>query len=93
MALSFDCHPAEQQARQEQLDAAYIADGREDPHHPHHATYTALMAKEQEPPSLEDLLAQWWRESFPNAPINNQTAALMTQFGAWLLQQHSKTVA
>lgn len=52
-----------------------------------------MTTTSQEPPSIEDLLAQWWRESFPNAPINNQTAALMTQFGAWLLQVHSKTVA
>lgn len=32
-----------QQARQDALDAAYEADGRNDPNHPMHALYTGLM--------------------------------------------------
>lgn len=81
-----DCHPVDQQQRQDDLDTAYSADGRHDPSHPHHATYTALMAPNPEP-TLEDLLAQWWRDSFPNAPINSKTAELMVQFAAYALQQ------
>ena len=34
----------EQAARQAELDRLYEADGRHDPHHPHHATYTGLVA-------------------------------------------------
>ena len=34
----------EQEARQRELDRLYEADGRHDPHHPHHATYTGLVA-------------------------------------------------
>ena len=44
--MNLDCHPVEQQARQDQLDALYEADGRHDPAHPHHATYTGLMAQQ-----------------------------------------------
>lgn len=43
--MSSDCNPIEQQARQDQLDALYEADGRHDPAHPDHATYTGLAAK------------------------------------------------
>lgn len=42
--MNLDCHPVEQQARQDQLDALYEANGRHDPAHPAHATYTGLMA-------------------------------------------------
>jgi hypothetical protein len=39
------CHPAEQQARQDELDRLYEADTqRHDPAHPHHSTYTGLVA-------------------------------------------------
>ncbi|NBW63597.1 MAG: hypothetical protein EBR33_10805 [Synechococcaceae bacterium WB4_1_0192] len=38
-----DCNPIEQQARQDRLDALYEANGRHDPAHPAHATYTGLM--------------------------------------------------
>ena len=34
----------EQEARQRELDRLYDLDGRHDPHHPHHATYTGLVA-------------------------------------------------
>ena len=44
-------------------------------------------------PTLEDLLAQWWRDSYPHAaPINNQTAALMTQFASWVLALKSREI-
>ena len=33
-----------QDARQAELDRLYDLDGRHDPHHPHHATYTGLVA-------------------------------------------------
>lgn len=41
-----DCNPIEQQARQDRLEAAYIADGRDNPDHPLHSTYTALLTDE-----------------------------------------------
>lgn len=34
----------EQESRQAALEALYEADGRHDPAHPHHATYTGLVA-------------------------------------------------
>ena len=40
--MSSPCDPREQQARQDSLDAAYLADGRDNPEHPHYSTYTAL---------------------------------------------------
>lgn len=36
------CNPTEQQARQDQLEALYEADGRHDPAHPSHGVYTGL---------------------------------------------------
>ena len=36
------CDPIEQQARQDELDRLYELDGRNDPNHPLHATYTGL---------------------------------------------------
>jgi hypothetical protein len=41
-----NCHPIEQQARQNRLEAAYQADGRDNPDHEHHCTYTALSKTE-----------------------------------------------
>ena len=38
-----ECNPIEQQARQDLLDDLYRRDGRDDPAHPHHLTYTALF--------------------------------------------------
>ena len=38
-----DCNPAEQQARQDELDRRYEEDGRHDPEHPMHCLYTGLM--------------------------------------------------
>ena len=40
-----DCDPVEQQQVQERLDALYEQDGRHDPAHPLHASYTALHLK------------------------------------------------
>lgn len=43
--------------------------------------------------TLEDLLAQWWRDSYPHAqPINNQTANLMVGFAAWVLAFKSREI-
>ena len=36
------CNPLVQQARQDRLDALYEQDGRNDPSHPAHQTYTGL---------------------------------------------------
>ena len=47
------CNPAEQQARQDELDRFYEADGRHDPAHPHHATYTGLVATPEPSPATE----------------------------------------
>lgn len=46
--MTRDCDPIEQQARQDRLDELYQADGRHDPAHPMHATYTGLMRQQQE---------------------------------------------
>ena len=41
--------------------------------------------------SLEDLLAEWWRDSYPHAaPINNQTASLIVAFAAWVLAKKAR---
>jgi hypothetical protein len=40
--MSTTCDPSEQQARQDRLEAAFLADGRDNPDHPHFSTYTAL---------------------------------------------------
>lgn len=89
--MSSSCNPIVQQARQNALDAAYFADGRDNPKHPHHSTYTALMsAFVPATPSLEDLLAEWWRSSYPNSTLNAQTGAMMCAFAAWILEQQER---
>lgn len=40
-----DCDPVEQQQVQDKLDALYERDGRHDPAHPFHASYTGLALK------------------------------------------------
>lgn len=40
---------------------------------------------------LEDLLAAWWRESYPVATLNPTTAVLMTAFAAYVLEHHATT--
>jgi hypothetical protein len=39
------CNPLVQQARQEHLDRLYLQDGRDDPMHHAHSTYTGLWAE------------------------------------------------
>lgn len=48
--MNTDCNPAEQNARQELLESWYVQDGREDPSHPLHASYTGLAEKYAEQP-------------------------------------------
>lgn len=43
--MALECDPLEQQLRQERLEELYTADGRHDPAHPHHGTYTGLVAQ------------------------------------------------
>ena len=41
--------------------------------------------------SLEDLLAEWWRDSYPHAgPINNQTGSLIVAFASWVLAKKAR---
>jgi len=41
--------------------------------------------------TLEDLLAEWWRDSYPHAaPINNQTASLIVAFASWVLAKKAR---
>lgn len=42
-----DCDPAEQQLRQDRLEALYEADGRHAVEHPFHGLYTGLVAQAQ----------------------------------------------
>jgi hypothetical protein len=51
-----NCSATEQQARQDRLEAAYAADGRHDPGHPGHGTYTGLL--EQPLPEVESIALQ-----------------------------------
>jgi hypothetical protein len=52
-----------------------------------------MTASAKPTPTIEDLLAEWWRDSYPHAaPINNQTALLMTQFASWLLAVKSRSI-
>jgi len=41
------CDPVAQEGRQMSIDGQYRADGRDDPSHPHHGTYTGLAAAAQ----------------------------------------------
>jgi hypothetical protein len=41
--------------------------------------------------TLEDLLAEWWRDSYPHAqPINNQTAGLIVAFASWVMAKNAR---
>jgi len=45
-------------------------------------------------PTIEDLLAKWWQDSYPyTKPINKETSAMMTQFTAYVLAQKSREIA
>ena len=48
-----DCDPVQQQARQDQLEALYEADGRHDPGHPMHCLYCGLAQSAQEQEVVE----------------------------------------
>lgn len=43
-----DCNYVEQQARQDELDALYFKDGRDEQDHPYHALYTNLYPSYQQ---------------------------------------------
>lgn len=86
-----DCNPIDQQQRQDALEAAYIADGRDNPSHPQHCLYGGLNIKAEA--TVEDLLQQWWKDSFPNAPINSKTGELMVQFANYVLQERCSSAA
>lgn len=42
-------------------------------------------------PHLEDLCAEWWRQSYPNAHLNPQTGAMMVAFARYVLDHHTPT--
>lgn len=51
----------------------------------------SLRAMTTTTPTLEDLLAEWWRDSYPHAaPINNQTAGLIVAFASWVLAKKAR---
>ena len=41
--MTYDINPTEQQARQDHLEALYLADGRDAKDHPLHNLYTGLV--------------------------------------------------
>jgi hypothetical protein len=41
--MTYNINPTEQQARQDHLEALYLADGRDDKSHPLHCLYTGLV--------------------------------------------------
>lgn len=41
-------------------------------------------------PTLEDLLAEWWRDSYPSSNLNSQTGKMMVAFAAWILAFKSR---
>lgn len=44
-------------------------------------------------PTLEDLLAEWWRDSYPSSSLNPQTGRTMVAFAAWVLALKSKEIS
>jgi hypothetical protein len=57
-----DCNPFKQLARRRQLEELYAADGRLDPAHPRHGTYTGLMVQErvsQREELIREVLIAW----------------------------------
>lgn len=81
-------NPVEEQKRQDQLDAWYKEDGRDDESHPMHSLYTGLadkyMKKELD---LEELFREYWEGSYPNAPANKQSAASHVAFAQFVLSK------
>jgi len=56
------CNPFKQLARQRRLEKLYAADGRLDPAHPRHGTYTGLMVQErvsQREELIREVLTAW----------------------------------
>ena len=46
-----------------------------------------------ETPSLEELLTEWWADSYPHAaPINKQTQQLIVAFAAWVLARRHNAI-
>ncbi len=43
-----DCNPIEQQARQDRLEAAYLASGRAEKDHTKHALFTGLLTEDKD---------------------------------------------
>lgn len=41
---------------------------------------------------LEDLLAEWWRDSYPSSTLNPQTGRMMVAFAAWVLALRSREI-
>jgi hypothetical protein len=76
--MSHDCNPVEQTARQDRLEELYTADGRHDPAHPMHGTYTGLAEAERQQQRDELISAAfsaWWQDSYGRPP---GTHAVMT---------------
>jgi hypothetical protein len=76
--MNADCNPVEQTARQDRLEELYIADGRHDPAHPMHGTYTGLAEAERQQQRDELISAAfsaWWQDSYGRPP---GTHAVMT---------------
>lgn len=44
-------------------------------------------------PTLEDLLAEWWRDSYPSSTLNPQTGRMMVAFAAYAIEQTALAAA
>jgi hypothetical protein len=78
LAMNSDCNPIEQGARQDRLEELYSADGRHDPAHPRHGTYTGLAEAErqqQRDKLISAAFSAWWQDSYGRSP---GTHAVMT---------------
>lgn len=42
--------------------------------------------------TLEDLLAEWWRDSYPSSTLNPQTGRMMVAFASWVLALRSREI-
>jgi hypothetical protein len=83
--------PVEEQKRQDQLEAWYKEDGRDDESHPMHALYTGLAEKYMKKElDVEALFREYWEGSYPNAPANKQSAASHVAFAQFVLSKASE---
>jgi hypothetical protein len=60
--MNLICNPFKQLARQRRLEELYAADGRLDPAHPRHGTYTGLIVQErvsQREELIREVLTAW----------------------------------